>query len=548
MNFPESSLKQPPAVLDLREGDWTKLFRNVREKVRASDPQIDQHPLNQIVNVLTRLGCSDAVIEYPYHDQDLTYDYLHDYGEAFNDCGKDAARMHFFRTKEPLRYDTLERQLQQFRARAENASSYLGFMVVRPTHEACVGRTILRFPSPDHGTIEHVHVRGRYHTNLYGVDLAVFGAPFMHQDQSSHVCAGIALWSLCYDLHRRYRTPRLFPRQVTQIATAASPLRGGGHGLAPQEMARVLREVGCTVDLTRAELGGKPKQERRRLLRFFTNVAYGYLESGAPALLGYRFKGMPVGHVVLLVGHDLATEHVTPPDAFKDKVERRRMFESDYVTKFIVQDDRRGPYQTIGIWNKPNEGASVNEAEGDPRILEDAEYLYLMPGLTSAARLHYHDVADLIKTAFERFATGPHAFDPWYLASLHGGRARERLYLQPARRFKEMLTDKHVGRIGLPERHVKAYLELCLPRHIYVCDFCAPSRPDPTRWCAHGEMLFDATAARYNHKNARLAIRVENCLQVLGEKEVIIADDYSLDSPPLAPMYDEPEVRPDDQG
>jgi len=40
----------------------------------------------------------------------------------------------------------------------------------------------------------------------------------MQQDWSSHVCAGVVVWILCYDLHRRYGTPGFLPRQVTKIA------------------------------------------------------------------------------------------------------------------------------------------------------------------------------------------------------------------------------------------------------------------------------------------------------------------------------------------
>ena len=65
MKFPESSLRQPPVVRNLRDGAWAALFRDVRGKVGAADPQLNEQPLSQIVSVLTRLGCSDAVIEYP---------------------------------------------------------------------------------------------------------------------------------------------------------------------------------------------------------------------------------------------------------------------------------------------------------------------------------------------------------------------------------------------------------------------------------------------------------------------------------------------------
>ena len=75
-----------------------------------------------------------------------------------------------------------------------------------------------------------------------------------------------------------------------------------------------------------------------------------------------------------------------------------------------------------------------------------------------------------------------------------------------------------------------------LPRHVYVCDFCAPAKEDPQRLVVRGEMLLDATSPPYGRRASVLALRMENLLMVKGNTEPIDGSGYDLAKPVRAPF------------
>lgn len=482
--------------------DYDRVFELVQDRIGVR-PDASAAPLKGILAVLAELQCKSVLVGFPFRDQDYLYDYLHHFGASFYPAGKDCVRLHFFSGDRRLDPNDPLHDLVRF---SEFGSrDYLGFMVVRPTGRYCVGRTLLRDPYERDGFVRVKHV---YRCDAYGVDLTVPSAPFMEQDRSSHRCAGVALWSMCYDLHHRYHTPRLFPRQIDELARVHFPGADVGRGLSPDQIAYILRHQGCSSDVHTVRVRSDNQWDSDLLSQpiSFEEVVdeiVGDLQSNLPVLVGYYpYDGEP--HAVLAISHDYS-KGLQPP-----RPERPNLISAS-ATYLICQDDQVGPYENLPIWkNKDN----------NRKALEEMRKIVIIPGVTQAAYLTYPAARGQVlkelqilryyvdtTCPLEMRKDTPDLFEKTYL----------RLYLQQSRRFRSQLLDKWHGRTELNECELimNYYRSIPLPRFIYVCDFCVAQIVDEfgkIRYHIVGEMLLDATVPRFAQEQSVVALRIEDTI------------------------------------
>ena len=535
-------LTQAPLPMPLKsDGHWRKLFATVSGSI-AAEPDLRVPPLSEIRRLLEK-DCSHAVVEFGYLDEDVVYDYMHDYGWFFQDPGRACVRVHFFGGKKLASRDWISDLRMRYDCRRPDQRSdrdpYLGYMVVRPTGARCIGRTVIADPYTARDSKEEVkvvHARMPCRAHLCGVVMQVTGAPFMQQDRSSHVCAGAALWTLAYDLHRRYGGPRLFPRQITEIATQG--FARAGVGLSELEHTRVLRHISCAIDSTHIRLPDAPVEERRKVIRMLVNTLYGYIQSNAPVLISYWWKDEPIGHTVLAVGHNMQRRIQCPRVARPTIGSGHMILASDYVSEFYVQDDKRGPYQPLRVWNKTGKVESTSTAKKkDVPVLEDAEYVLIIPGIPGSTRLFYREALDQVAEVADSYR---YSNDKNRQRLMMGvlKQARVRLYFQRAVRFRSLLVDAQRGREGMSPKHVDAYLTMRLPRHVYVCDFCTlePSALGERRFRVRGEMLLDATSPPFSQRERFLAMRIGSQLLIAGRNKPVVDRQYGDRALPWAPV------------
>lgn len=546
-------------VLPVGNRPWQEIWAEIKEELPAGfagRPQFKEEPLANIVRHLESLHCAQVVVGYPFWDEDYVHDYLHGFGGSFEDYGKACVRLHFF-TKEPtLKPNTIVSQLQEIKKK--QSQGYLGFMVVRPTGEACVGRTILQAPHSSNGA--YIHVQARYACHLFGAELKVAGTPFMQQDQSSHVCAGAALWGLCYDLHRRYHTPRLFPHQIIDIATRFDPPLAYKWGLSPQHASQVLRHVGCANDRYFVDLSvPKKTEDKERLLRELIDVIYGYVQSNLPVYIAYWPYDDEEGHAVLIAGHDLESKPLVPKPAAAPgaaALMAAGQWSSEYVKTFFCQDDARGPYQELRVWrddpkqwlhkNLPKEKLGIKE-NGVP-ILQRAKKIVILPGLSEDVRMTYRDAKQQVDAWFQDHAAALQEelaaahLSPQergerndWLEDLREAReiCRHRLYLTKLARFREQVLDSDHGRTGLGDEVVKAYCQLPLPPYVWVCDLCDTEPDAAGRYNLIGEILLNATAPKFDHDLGVIAARLHDRMIYRRENEWLKLRDQQYYEKPL---------------
>ncbi len=547
-------LRQSPNPIPLEmDSDWRNLEVLVSNTLSAR-LGINKPPMSEIRRHLESLSCSCAVLEYGYLDLDVLHDYLSDYGWFFDDCGRDCLRVHFFQKKPfciPKESSTkwIQELYKSCDCRRSEFSTdnnpYLGYMVIRPTGKFCVGRTILmdrltlsESQADDQPVIHTIHTRRPYHVHLCGATLEVVGTPFMQQDGSRHMCASAAMWTLAYDLHRRFGVPRLFANQITQMATANVLRSDAAQGLTPQEHTRFLRQIGCAIDATMVRIPDKQGVQRNQAVQLIADVLYGYIESNAPVLLAYWFRGASVGHTVLAIGHDLLQDRKTPHNVRFTTGKHRIQLASDYVANFYVQDDGRGPYQQMRIWNK--KGKALTHQQGnckDIHAIADAQMVMIIPGIPAKLRVLYQDARKQVISSL----LNPERYSKF--EGLKEGvagilkEARLRLYFQHSVRFRTLMTDSVSGRVGMNRVHMDAYLSMRLPRYLYVCDFCEPALVAGKRgwYSCQGELLLDATTPLAAQTIPWVSLRIGDTLLVAGHDEPIIDSDYDYSAPPNAP-------------
>jgi len=576
---------------------WQDAWAEIANSVKSFDgnPDFSQAPLTFITRHLHELHCGFVAVTYPFRDEDYLFDWVSRVGRAFRKHDRDCVRLHFFSRSSGVR--ETKRQAEIMKAVHEvqlepfegsGRPKYLGFMVLRPTGTACIGRTILASPhyyAPD----QHIHVRATYYSNFLGSRLPVAGCPFMQQDGIGHVCAGVALWSMCYDLHRRYHSPRLFPSQITEIATSFDPRAEYDWGLSPRQMSQVLRAVGCGNDMQTAHLQ-RAHDDREDLFRDTIDNLYGYVQSNIPVLLsvwGPDSKDQD-GHTVLVVGHDLEKEPVyTKSTAAKSGTDPAVFgagrWNSEFVSAFYCQDDTRGPYSRMDVWSADREWepkkkrgrktSAQSKTGSGPIVLQHASRIVIQPAITARTAMTYRHARRLVEAYFGSSSkwidsqvapyegvggkgdSGRHAGGAGVsVKNSHQGTIellkelkrhleeawtsyRRRLYLQRSTTFRRQLMDRETGRRGIGDEAREALTCLPLPRYVYVCDFCRACDGSNGELELLGEIVLDATEPIYTSLKAVVAVRMKELLvfQLGGTTHALRHRDYDQDGPNLAP-------------
>jgi len=289
------------------------------------------------------LGAKAVVVERDYVDHDFLEDFAAYYVRCFKDYARKCTRLHFFRKAVGER--DFARLLEERDAAdaAKLGKAYLGFLVVRPVPQRCVGRTCLITYSEGSGR-EYTNLRP-YEASLFGLRLEVTTLAFQQQDRTVAECATAALWSAFQATGKLFGHRIPSPAEITQAATRRIPLETRtlptSGGLSAEQMADAVR----ACDLEPLHIGATDPDVLRA-------TVYAYAGADVPVVL--------VGDVVDLAEPPNATEPVAPPShavtvtgynvaaASGTALDRLR---SDRIDKLYVHDDAVGPFARMMFEN-----------------------------------------------------------------------------------------------------------------------------------------------------------------------------------------------------
>ena len=271
-----------------------------------------------------------VLIEYDYIDKDYRSTFYNFYAKMGRTYRGDCVRLHFF--DKDVEFDRTQTDIICAGGRQELEYHYFGYVVLRPTLVATLGRSLL---SPDIRVGAHGRaIQAQHRIHLLGHRLSVWGFPSMAQHRDIAVCAHVSCWAIL----RHYS--ELFPQQrellIHDITRLATPFDPGGLtpalGLNIFHAERIFQAAGC-FPLIVVKEGGKDDEFYAQLLT--------YLESGFPL-----FVVMPGRtHAIVAAGYAWHTTVAKPP--------RTNSHVWSQIDIILAVDDNYLPYDCVNLKPPP---------------------------------------------------------------------------------------------------------------------------------------------------------------------------------------------------
>ena len=272
---------------------------------------------------------SGVLVEHDYIDKDYRSTFYNFYAKMGRPYRQDCVRLHFFDKDVTFRESPLD--LRGPDAWLEN--HYFGYMVLRPTITATLGRSLLS-PRIRIGARGNA-IQSRHKVHLLGYTLSVWGFPSMAQHADIAVCAHVSCWAILRQYSEQYAQHReLLMHDITMLAKPFDP--GGltpSLGLNLYEAERIFQAAGCYPLMIVREWGDDD--------RFFAQML-SYLDSGFPLFVALQSEAMDnEGHAIVLAGYEWRSE---PEDSSE-----RCSHVWSRVNSLLAVDDNMLPYRSVGI-------------------------------------------------------------------------------------------------------------------------------------------------------------------------------------------------------
>ena len=277
---------------------------------------------NQLKNQITN-AVKFLLIEHDYVDKDYRSTFYNFYSKMGRHYRDDCVRIHFFDNFVGFNEELTDLTCED----GQIKDHYFGFIVLRPTIVATLGRSIL---SPDirvgaRGKV----IQSRHRVHLLGHILSVWGFPSMAQHTDISVCAHVCCWAILRHYSERFSAHReILLHDVTRLATPFDP--GGltpSFGLDIVEAERIFQAVGCFPVII--------KKQSIHDLDFYAQLL-AYLESGFPLFIAMR------KHAIVAAGYAWRGNDT-------NKSPGRNIYVWSKVDTLLAVDDNLLPYRCVKL-------------------------------------------------------------------------------------------------------------------------------------------------------------------------------------------------------
>lgn len=335
--------------------------RNELGRLADGDPQLsrtNQKSLTECCKHAATLGAKAVILQRRIQDPDYLAEFTAYYSRQFAHVGRHCVRVHFF-SVEPTGDDVLA-----FLDAPNSASSYLGFITLRPVVRTPVGATILK--APDKSVF--VRCTDDFPVYLAGLKLNVRGTPFMQQDNAVGACAQAAIWMGLRTMRRREGDRAHNPAQITGAATRytlSGRILPNRTGLTVPQVIEAVRSSGYSPHLIPLRTSGVTTtpltpgdRDRAR------QVLHAYVESQIPVLLAL-FPASSAGHAVVVIGHTLSHKPVFPSEvggSLPRGIAISLTHAVSWVPSFVIHNDNSGPYLPLKEESKGAPGYALDQA------------------------------------------------------------------------------------------------------------------------------------------------------------------------------------------
>lgn len=269
--------------------------------------------------------CKRILLETYYNDKDYRSTYYHYYAKKGYRYDISCARLHFFDDRVQL-LDGLELRFAIKRPEEKPRHTYFGYMVLRPTRENTIGRTVIAASAIKgfHGCI----IEADHKVHILGHKLVVTGFPHMSQHTDISVCAHVACWTILRHYSERFsKYAEFLTYDITRMAHEFDP--GGlvpSAGLHVGNAERVFASAGTYPVLV---------VKNPAIPGSFYSQLFAYIESGFPLFAELE----RIEHAITIIGHT----------GFSKPIDRSAMchFAFDAVSGLVVIDDNLLPYHAV---------------------------------------------------------------------------------------------------------------------------------------------------------------------------------------------------------
>ena len=447
------------------------------------DPEFDPNGIAQRLKSQVTDTAKGVLVEHGYVDKDYRSTFYNFYAKKGRRYRADCVRLHFFDGS--VSYD--ESRLEIVSNDFVPADHYFGYVVIRPTIVATLGRSVL---SPNirrgarGGAIQSIH-----YVNVLGYRLPVWGFPSMSQHIDIAVCAHVSCWAILryysetFAQHREYL--------VHDITKLVAPFDPGGLvpslGFNVVGAERVFQAAGYFPVIVGKRNSSSPAA-------FFSQFL-AYLESGFPL-----FVAMPKEkHAVAIVGYNWRRS-LTPPASSSSHVWTQ-------VESLLAVDDNLLPYAAVPL--RP-----ADQAAGQPSY-SAASFDAFVVALPD--KMYYPaDAIEILSRKIERFLIRTREPDEEPLEL-------RRYFITTISKLREHARDAHTY---LGDNLFSLMMHLDTAQYVWVVEYCSAAHwltghvaaraivdatASPTDklpvWLLHDERvahLFDRSSANREIKSVHL--------------------------------------------
>ena len=269
-----------------------------------------------------------VLIEHGYIDKDYRSTFYNFYAKMGRTYRGDCVRLHFF--DKDVEFDCTQTDIICPGGRPEEWQyHYFGYVVLRPTLFATLGRSVL-VPKIRVGA-RGMAILAQYWVHLLGHRLSFWGFPSMAQHRDIAVCAHVSCWAILRHYSERFPQHReLLIHDITRLATPFEP--GGltpSLGLNIFHAERIFQAAGCFPLII-----GKKKNEKDD--EFYAQLL-AYLESGFPLFVAMNGRE----HAIVVTGYAWRPTIATPP--------RTNSHVWSQIDTLLAVDDHLLPYACVNL-------------------------------------------------------------------------------------------------------------------------------------------------------------------------------------------------------
>lgn len=356
------------------------------------------------------------------------------------------------------RFDTLQKAI-------------IGMIVLRPTKINTIGRTLL---NPDKMYVGNMYVqRAKFEICLLGKLYTIWAFPFTSQDTETMSCAETSIWTILEYYGTRYPEYRtVLPSEIlSELGNLSEERVLPSHGLDFRQKASLLKKFGFHP---RAYSKQIYKDDFRKLFHY-------YVESGIPITLS-----LP-GHSVVCIGH--AAGEYDIKNVSSTIIGKLNYIDSSaFINKYVIIDDNNVPYSL--------------EEYNHFSVFDREVNLFTVP-LYKRIFLEANDALTVFEFLLEKISPliEKHISDGELNYNNNSNPLIKRIFLTSSRKYKKM----RVTNASSTETK-KFYSEILMPKFIWMCEIA--TRENYRERKILGEIILDATAARYDHINSTILIRI----------------------------------------